>query len=93
MKKDDNPPLSVWNLQDAKARLSELVDRCIAGEPQIILRRGQPAAVLVSHSEYERHSAPRESLISFLQRSPLRGLDLDFERLREPIQALRDIDL
>jgi prevent-host-death family protein len=93
MKKNDNSPPPMWNLQDAKARLSELVDRCVAGEPQIILRRGQPAAVLVSHSEYERHSAPRESLISFLQRSPLCGLDLDFERLREPIQKLRDLDL
>jgi prevent-host-death family protein len=93
MKKDDNLRSSAWNLQDAKARLSQLVDRCIAGEPQIILRRGQPAAVLVSHSEYERHSAPPESLVSFLQRSPLRGLDLDFDRLPEPIQELRDLDL
>jgi antitoxin Phd len=93
MKTDDNPPSLLWSRQDAKARLSELVDRCIAGEPQIILRRGQPAAVLVSHSEYERHSAPRESLISFLQRSPLRGIDLDFGRLPETIQELRDLDL
>jgi antitoxin Phd len=93
MKPSDNTPPPTWNLQDAKARLSELVDRCVAGEPQIILRRGRPAAVIVSHSEYERHSTPRESLISFLQRSPLRGLDLDFERLREPIEALRDLDL
>ena len=34
------------NLADAKARLSELVDRAEAGETVEILRRGKPAAQL-----------------------------------------------
>lgn len=82
-----------WNLQDAKARLSELVDRCAVGEPQIILRRGQPAAVLISFAEYERRETPRESLLSFFQRSPLYGTELHFERSKETIDHLRDIEL
>ena len=82
-----------WNLQDAKARLSELVDRCSVGEPQIILRRGEPAAVVISFSEYELRRAPKESLLSFFQRSPFYGLDLDFDRSKETIDQLRDIDL
>jgi prevent-host-death family protein len=36
------------NLAEAKARLSELVDRAAAGEPVEILRRGKPAARLVA---------------------------------------------
>lgn len=32
------------NLADAKARLSELVDRAAAGEPVCITRRGKPVA-------------------------------------------------
>jgi prevent-host-death family protein len=36
------------NLADAKARLSELVDRAEAGEPQIITRRGKPVAKIVA---------------------------------------------
>lgn len=82
-----------WNLQDAKARLSELVDRCLIGEPQVILRRSQPAVVVLPFAEYERRTAPRESLFSFLQRSPLRNAALEIDRPREPIQALRDVDL
>lgn len=35
------------NLSDAKARLSELVDRAEAGEEVTILRRGRPVARLV----------------------------------------------
>ena len=80
-----------WNLQDAKARLSELVDRCLVGEPQVILRRGKPAVVVVPFSEYERK--PRESLLSFFQRSPLRDVDLKIERSEETIDTLRDIEL
>jgi prevent-host-death family protein len=36
------------NLADAKAQLSALVDRAIAGEPQIIMRRGKPVAKIVA---------------------------------------------
>lgn len=82
-----------WNLQDAKARLSELVDRCLVGEPQVILRRGQPAVVVLPFSEYERRAGPRESLLSFLQRSPLRDVDLKIERSSEKIDELRDVSL
>jgi len=82
-----------WDLHDAKARLSELVDRCLVGEPQVILRRGQPAVVVLPFSEYERRAGPRESLLSFFQRSPLRHADLKIERSKEPIDALRDVEL
>lgn len=65
-----------WNLQDAKAKLSELVDRAATGHAQVILRRGQPAAAVVSIADYER-LGPRETLISFLLHSPLVGSELD----------------
>ena len=36
------------SLAEAKARLSELVDKASAGEPQIITRRGKPVAKIVA---------------------------------------------
>ncbi|MDQ0251079.1 prevent-host-death family protein [Sphingomonas kyeonggiensis] len=45
------------NLADAKARLSEIVDRVEAGESIEIVRRGKPAARLVP-PERERVWAP-----------------------------------
>ena len=39
--------MDVVNLADAKARLSELIDRVEAGETVEITRRGKPAARLV----------------------------------------------
>ena len=40
--------MAATNLAEAKAHLSELVDLAIAGEPQIIMRRGKPVAQIVA---------------------------------------------
>ena len=40
--------MDTTNLADAKARLSELVQKAEAGEPQIITRRGKPVAKIVA---------------------------------------------
>ncbi len=45
--------MRTWALQDAKARLSEVV-RAAKKEPQTITLRGEEAAVLVSAEEYRR---------------------------------------
>jgi len=37
-----------WQLQDAKNRLSELVDEATKGEAQVITRRGHDAVVVMS---------------------------------------------
>ena len=48
--------MSEWPLQDAKNKLSALVNATLAGEPQRITRRGQPAVVVLAAEEYERLS-------------------------------------
>lgn len=79
-----------WNLQDAKARLSELVDRARLGEAQVILRRGEPAAVVISYEAYKPAKRPAQSVLSFFADSPLKGLDFEIPRLPE---KMRDIEL
>ncbi len=69
-----------WKLQDAKARLSELVDRALAGKPQRIMRRGHDAVVVLRVSDYEEATRPRKSLIEFFAASPHREILLDVER-------------
>jgi len=36
-----------WQVQDAKARFSELLETCLVDGPQVVTRRGVEAAVLV----------------------------------------------
>ena len=70
----------VWALQDAKNKLSEVVDRSIAEGPQTITRRGRESAVVLSMKDFKRLTGPKGSLVSFLRDSPLAGVDLDLER-------------
>ena len=43
-----------WQVQEAKARFSELLDTSLADGPQIVTRRGVEAAVLVPIEEWRR---------------------------------------
>jgi antitoxin Phd len=53
------PPEARWSLQDAKNKLSAVVDAAASGVPQIVTRRGVETAVVISYDEYERLSAQR----------------------------------
>lgn len=56
-----------WPVQDAKARFSELLDACVTDGPQIVTRRGEETAVLVSRAEWQRLShAAKPSLKELL---------------------------
>ena len=46
--------MSSWQLQDAKARFSELLDTCLREGPQAVTKRGTEAAVLVPVDEWRR---------------------------------------
>jgi prevent-host-death family protein len=41
-------------LKDAKAALSAVIDRAVAGRPSVITRHGRKEAVVLSFEEYER---------------------------------------
>ena len=43
-----------WQVQEAKAKFSELLGTCQASGPQIVTKRGVKAAVLVSIDEWDR---------------------------------------
>ncbi|MBX9901507.1 MAG: type II toxin-antitoxin system Phd/YefM family antitoxin [Burkholderiaceae bacterium] len=59
--------MNTWQVQDAKARFSELLDMCISEGPQMVSRRGTETAVLVPIAEWRRlASSARPSLKSLL---------------------------
>lgn len=72
-----------WSLQDAKNQFSEVVRRVLSEGPQLVTRSGQDAVVVLSSAEYERLIQPQQSLVSFLQSSPLADVELDFNRSKE----------
>jgi prevent-host-death family protein len=79
-KKDRTPHDREWQLQEAKNRLSQVVDSAQHDGPQTITLRGKPAAVVVSFEEYRKLTLPRTGLSQFFRQSPLNGIELDLSR-------------
>ena len=84
--------MQTWQMQEAKARLSEVVKRAELDGPQDITVHGRSVAVVLSRAAFERLSGQSASLVDFMQTSPLAELDdeLVFERDTSPT---RDIAL
>jgi prevent-host-death family protein len=79
-----------WSVAEAKAKLSEVIQRAEKDGPQRITRHGEPAAVVVSSEEWERKTRRKGNLAEFLANSPLREAGLELKRRKEPP---REIDL
>jgi antitoxin Phd len=84
--------MAQWQLQEAKARFSELVRAARVSGPQTITVRGEPAVVVLSQRQYRALStrAAQPRLSAFMRSSPLVGLDLDVARDKS---LTRDADL
>jgi len=79
----------VWQIQEAKNKLSELVEDAIEHGPQILTRRGAEVAVVLSYPEYLQLKKKQTPLSEFFRQSPLAGVEL--ERDRSPVR--RDPEL
>ena len=70
-----------WQVQQAKARFSELLRDAQDG-PQVVTVRGRPTAVVLSKKTYDRLANRKPSLVEFLKTSPLAGVTLEIDRDR-----------
>jgi prevent-host-death family protein len=74
---------AAWSLADAGTNLSRVIDRALAEGPQVITREGEETVVVVSVEEWRRKSHRKGNLAEFFASSPLRGSELDLERVRD----------
>ncbi len=77
-----------WQLQDAKNRFSEIVNKALRDGPQIVTRRGKKTVVIMSIEQYQNLVRPKVNLIDFFQESPLRGKDLNLTRKKDSIREV-----
>ena len=75
--------MHAWQMQEAKAHLSEVIKLAASEGPQGITVHGRSVAVVLSQSAFERLTAGEHSLVDFMRRSPLQGLEeIEFKRDR-----------
>ena len=54
--------MTSWQLQEAKNKLSALIDRALSEGPQIITRHGVEVAVVMPFANYQKLTAPPPAL-------------------------------
>jgi len=77
-----------WQIQEAKAKFSELVQKAIDEGPQTVTRRGKDIVVVLSAEQFELMKERQIDLKDLLQSAPWH--ELEIERDKSPP---RDIDL
>jgi prevent-host-death family protein len=85
------PMIHTWQLQDAKNKLSRVVENAVNEGPQIITKHGVEVAIVMSYAEYQKMIASRGKLSTFFQESPL--VDIELDLARDKSEARKDFDL
>jgi prevent-host-death family protein len=70
----------IWQLQEAKNKFSEVIELALKQGPQLITRRGQKTAVVISYMEYAKTKKSQGTLSEFFRSSPLADIELERDK-------------
>lgn len=79
-----------WQVQEAKAKFSQLIKETESSGYQTITKNGETVAYIVSKEEFELYLKPQKSFLEALDQCPYPEIDLDIKRGKDTI---REIDL
>ena len=74
-----------WQLQEAKSKFSQVVNRALKEGPQIVTKHGQEVVVVLSIEEYRKLAEHRPTLLELLSNSPFAGSELEITRDKEDV--------
>jgi len=80
---------SRWQLQEAKTRLSEVIENAHQSGPQVITRHGAERAVVLSIEDYRALLANKHALKDYL----LGGPKVDSFEIERDVDTGREIEL
>lgn len=80
----------VWQIQEAKAKFSQLIEDANEKGYQTITKQGKPVAVILSKKEFDKITQAKNSLLKFFRSAPCQDIDLDIQRSKD---LPRDLDL
>jgi prevent-host-death family protein len=77
-----------WQVQEAKAKFSQLVNETVSFGYQTITKNGEPVAYLVSKEEFDLYLKPQKSLLEVFDQCPHPEVELDIDRGKERFTEL-----
>jgi prevent-host-death family protein len=73
--------MALWQVQEAKTRLSEVIEEARGSGPQIITRHGRERAVLLSIEDYRALTAHKPDLKEYLLGGPkVDSFEIEYDR-------------
>lgn len=81
--------MNTWQVQEAKARFSELLEKATEDGPQVITRHGKSKAVLLDYETYELMRKRKPTLAEILTSGP-KFDEFEIERIQD---GPRDVEL
>jgi prevent-host-death family protein len=72
-----------WQIQEAKAKFSELIDVVQKEGMQTITKNGEEVAVLLSKDKFEEMREHKNDLVDFFKKAPFSDIDLQIERSKD----------
>lgn len=72
-----------WQIQEAKAKFSELIDVVQEEGMQKITKNGEEVAIILSKNQFDELFEDKHSLIDFFKKAPYPEIDLKIERSRD----------
>lgn len=72
-----------WQIQDAKNKFSQVVGEAVKNGPQIVTKHGEATAVILSVQDFKKLQQNRSSITEFFQSSPLVGVELEIDRIKD----------
>lgn len=81
---------NIWQIQEAKAKFSQLVEDANNKGYQTITKNGEPIAVIISNKEFNKFMKPKTSLLKFFKEAPHPEIELPIQRSKD---LPRDINL
>ncbi len=74
---------TTWELQDAKAKFSKIVEDALKIGPQYVTRGGLKSVVVVSVEDYEELISNKPSFKEFLLNYPKLEINFELERQKD----------
>ena len=85
--------MATWQVQDAKARFSEFLNKTLAEGPQIVTRRGVETAILIPIEQWRKiEDSTRPTIKDWLMAPEGRTDQLTPPRRSFPLRSLPNLD-
>jgi antitoxin Phd len=85
MRKQDHSKSNknVWQIQEAKAKFSQVIKKANTSGYQTITKQGQPIAVILSKEEFDKMIQFKTSFLDFFKEAPCQEVELDIQRSKD----------